>query len=95
MLLMTAGADRRDAIKVMDRALSRNLRVEGVKPLAPLLLSIIRHPAFIAGEFSTRFIEERMDELIPMFREKTSEDEVLKIARYVAATSALGPQKWM
>jgi acetyl/propionyl-CoA carboxylase alpha subunit len=95
MLLMTAGADRADAIRVMDRALGRNLRVEGVKTTVPLLLSIIRHPAFIAGEFSTRFIEEHMDELISMFREKNSEDEVLKIARYVAEISALGPQKWM
>ncbi|MEW6571134.1 MAG: biotin carboxylase N-terminal domain-containing protein [Nitrospirota bacterium] len=95
MLLITAGVDREDAIRVMDRALSRNLRVEGVKTLAPLLLSIIRHPAFIAGEFSTRFIEEHMDELISMFKEKNSEDEALKIAKYVAEVSALGPQKWM
>jgi len=95
MLLMTAGADRKDAIKVMDRSLGRNLRVEGVKTLQPLLLSIIRHPSFISGEFSTRFIEEHMDELISMFSEKNSEDEVLKIARYVAEISALGPQKWM
>lgn len=95
MLLMTAGADRTDAIRVMDRALSRSLRVEGVKTLAPLLLSIIRHPAFVKGEFSTHFIEEHMDELISMFREKTSEDAVLKVARYVAEISALGPQKWM
>jgi acetyl-CoA carboxylase biotin carboxylase subunit/propionyl-CoA carboxylase alpha chain len=95
MLLMTAGADREDAIRVMDRALSRNLRVEGIKTLAPLLLSIIRHPVFRAGEFSTRFIDEHMDELISMFKEKNSEDEVLKIARYVAEISALGPQKWM
>ncbi len=95
MLLMTAGADREDAIRTMDRALSRSLRVEGIKTLAPLLLSIIRHPAFIAGEFSTRFIEEHMDELISMFKEKSSEDEVLKVARYVAEISALGPQKWM
>jgi len=95
MLLMTAGADRKDAIKVMDRCLSRNLRVEGVKTLQPLLLSIIRHPSFISGEFSTRFIEEHMEELISMFSEKNSEDEVLKIARYVAEISALGPQKWM
>jgi acetyl/propionyl-CoA carboxylase alpha subunit len=95
MLLMTAGADREDAVRAMDRSISRNLRVEGVKTLAPLLLSIIRHPAFIAGEFSTRFIEERMGELISMFQEKDSEDEVLKIARYVAEISALGPQKWM
>lgn len=95
MLVITAGADRADAIRVMDRALSRNLRVEGVKTLAPLLLSIIRHPAFQAGEFSTRFIEENMDTLVSMFKEKNSEDEVLKIARYVAEISALGPQPWM
>ncbi|MDH4161961.1 MAG: ATP-grasp domain-containing protein [Nitrospirota bacterium] len=95
MLLMTAGADREDAIRVMDRSISRNLRVEGVKTLSPLLLAIIRHPQFIAGEFSTRFIEEHMDELVSMFPEKNAEDEVLKIARYVAEISALGPQKWM
>ncbi len=95
MLLMTAGADRKDAIRVMDRSLGRNLRVEGVKTLQPLLLSIIRHPSFISGEFSTQFIEERMDELISKFSEQNSEDEVLKIARYVAEISALGPQKWM
>jgi len=56
----------------MDRSLSRNLRIEGVKTLAPLLLSIIRHPSFISGEFSTRFIEEHMDELISMFRTKAA-----------------------
>ncbi|MFZ5997373.1 MAG: acetyl-CoA carboxylase biotin carboxylase subunit [Nitrospirota bacterium] len=95
MLLMTAGADREDAVRTMDRALGRNLRVEGIKTLAPLLLSIIRHPAFIVGEFSTRFIEEHMDELISMFKEESSEDEALKIAKYVAEISALGPQKWM
>lgn len=95
MLLMSAGADRADAIRVMDRALGRNLRVEGIKTLQPLLLSIIRHPAFIAGEFSTRFIEEYIDELISMFKDKNSEDEVLKIARYIAEISALGSQKWM
>jgi acetyl/propionyl-CoA carboxylase alpha subunit len=95
MLLMTAGADREDAVRAMDRSISRNLRIEGVKTLAPLLLSIIRHPSFIEGEFSTRFIEEHMDELISMFKEKNSEDEALKVARYVAEISALGPQKWM
>jgi len=95
MLLITAGSDRADAIRAMDRSLSRNLRIEGIKTLSPLLLSIIRHPSFISGEFSTRFIEENMDELISMFREKDAEDEVLKVAKYVAEISALGPQKWM
>jgi acetyl-CoA carboxylase biotin carboxylase subunit/propionyl-CoA carboxylase alpha chain len=95
-LLMTAGADRKDAIGVMDRALGRkDLRVEGVKTLAPLLLSIIRHPAFIAGEFSTCFVEEHMNELISMFPEKNIEDEIRKIARYVADISALGTQEWI
>ena len=95
MLLITAGVNRNDAIRVMDRALGRNLRVEGVKTLAPLLLAIIRHPAFAAGELSTRFIETHMDELIAAFRYNYSEDEVLKVANYVAEVSALGPQKWM
>ncbi len=95
MLLMTTGPDRKEAIQAMDRSMSRGLRVEGIHTLAPLLHSIIRHPQFISGEFSTRFIEEHMGELIAMFPEKSSEDEVLKIARYVAEISAQGPQDWM
>jgi acetyl-CoA carboxylase biotin carboxylase subunit/propionyl-CoA carboxylase alpha chain len=96
MLLMTVGADRKNAVGVMERALGRkNLRVEGVKTLAPLLLSIIRHPAFLAGEFCTNFIEKHMDELVSKFAVKNSEDELIKIAQYVAEISALGHQKWM
>jgi len=95
MLVMAAGADREEAIRVMDRALSRGLRVEGIKTTAPLLLSIIRHPEFIKGNYSTRFIDEHYHELLAMFKEKTPEDEVLKIAQYIAEISALGPQSWM
>ena len=95
MLIMTTGRTRDGAIKVMDRTLSRNLRIEGVKTLTPLLLSIIRHEAFKRGEFSTRFIENHLDELVSMFKEKDTQDEVLKIAKYVAEITALGPQEWM
>ncbi len=95
MLLMTSGRTRDGAIKVMDRTLSRNFRVEGVKTLAPLLLSIIRHEAFKRGAFSTRFIENHLDELVSTFRETDSQDEVLKIAKFVAEITALGPQEWM
>lgn len=95
MLIMATGADREDAIKVMDRALSRGLRVEGIKTLAPLLVSIIRHPSFKAGNFSTGFIQEHMDELVSMFQDKNSEDEMRKIAKYVAEVSALGIPRWM
>lgn len=95
MLIMATGSDREDAVRVMDRAISKNLRIEGVKTLAPLILSIIRHPKFITGEFSTRFIEEHIDELVSMFINKDSEDEMLKVARYVAEISALGTPKWI
>ncbi|RRR75410.1 MAG: ATP-grasp domain-containing protein [Candidatus Viridilinea halotolerans] len=95
MLLMASGADRPDALRVMDRALTGDLRVEGVKTLAPLLLSIIRHPQFISGDFSTNFIEQHLPELVSGFRESTSEDEMLRVAQYVAEISALGPQSWM
>lgn len=95
MLLMTSGADRADALRVMDRALTGDLRIEGIKTLAPLLLSIIRHPRFIAGDFSTRFIDQHLPELVSGFRERTSEDEMLRVAQHVAEISALGPQSWM
>lgn len=95
MLLMSAGTDREEAIRVMDRTLSKNLRVEGIKTLAPLLLSIIRHEKFKQGEFSTRFIEKKMDELVAAFETHDSRDEVLKIAKFVAEISALGAQEWM
>jgi len=95
LLLMSTGLNRDHAIQTMDRTLSRNLRIEGVKTLAPLLLSIIRHKSFKSGDFSTRFIEQHMDELISTFTDINSEDEVLKIAKYVAEVSALGTQDWM
>lgn len=95
MLVISSGADRNEAIRVMDRALSRGLRIEGVKTIAPLLLGIIRHPDFIEGRFSTRFIEEKQEELLSLVREKHPDEEVLKIARYIAEISALGPQDWM
>ena len=95
MLIMSAGHDREDALNVMDRALGRSLRVEGVKTLKPLLISIIRHPAFRTGDFSTSFIDNNIQELIKGFRETTAEDELLKIAQYLAEVSALGPRSWI
>lgn len=95
MLIMSAGHNREDALNVMDRALGRSLRVEGVKTLKPLLMSIIRHPAFRAGDFSTRFIDDNLQDLVKAFREPSTEDELLKIAKYLAEVSALGPRSWI
>ncbi|MGR3319423.1 MAG: acetyl-CoA carboxylase biotin carboxylase subunit [Candidatus Anammoxibacter sp.] len=91
-LLMTAGTDRLDAIKTMDQALSKSVRIEGIKSLTPLLLSIIRHPLFISGKCTTSFIEDNLTELISRIKETSGEDEVLKIARYLAERSAVGPK---
>jgi acetyl-CoA carboxylase biotin carboxylase subunit/propionyl-CoA carboxylase alpha chain len=95
MLVMSARAERHEALRVMDRALIRGLRIKGVKTIAPLLLSIIRHPRFIEGKYSTRFIEENYEYLLSAFEEETADDEALKIAQYIAEVSALGSQKWM
>ena len=94
-LLMTAGPDRSHAIRVMDHALGKSIRIEGVKTLIPLLLSIIRHPTFIEGKCTTTFIEDHFDDLISSIKEISSEDEVLKIARYLAERSALGSKAVM
>jgi len=95
MLIMTSGANRQDAISAMERTLSRNLRIEGIKTLTPLLLNIIRHEAFQTADFSTRFIEEHIDELVSTIDDVSVEDELHKIARFVAEVSALGPRSWM
>ncbi len=95
MLIMSAGHNREDAMNVMDRALGRSLRVEGVKTLKPMLMSIIRHPAFRAGDFSTRFIDDNLQDLVQAFREPSTEDELLKVAKYLAEVSALGPRSWV
>ena len=95
MLLMSYGATREDAVRTMDRALDRELKVEGVKTLSPLLLSIIRHPDFMKGDFSTAFIAEHIDELTAQFSGAGEEEEILKVAKYVAEISAKGQQEWM
>jgi len=94
MLVITAGKDRADAIRVMDRCLGRNLRVEGVKTLQPLLLSIIRHPAFVAG--SSRRASSRSTS--PSWSRPSATQprgRGPQGPRYVAEITALGPQGWM
>ena len=50
------GNSRPEAIKKMERALETFV-VEGIKTTIPLQQKIIRDPDFIAGTFSTRFLE--------------------------------------
>ena len=46
-----------DATRRMERAL-QEFRVRGVKTNIPFLLNVLDHPRFIAGECTTRFIDE-------------------------------------
>jgi acetyl-CoA carboxylase biotin carboxylase subunit/propionyl-CoA carboxylase alpha chain len=95
MLLMASGRNRKDAISVMDRALRSHLKVKGVKTLQPLLINIIHHPDFRVGNFSTNFIEKNYNDLTQNIPDKEDEDEVMRIARYVAERSALGIPEWI
>ncbi|MEX0716799.1 MAG: pyruvate carboxylase [Planctomycetaceae bacterium] len=46
-----------DAVRRMDRSL-QEFRVRGVKTNIPFLIKLMRHPTFVAGECTTRFIDE-------------------------------------
>ncbi len=55
--------DRSSAIARMEDALSA-MEIEGVKTTTPLHQSILAHPRFRAGETTTGFIEEEMEDLL-------------------------------
>ncbi len=52
------GRDRAEAIARMRRALQEYV-VEGIKTNIPFHQRILREPAFLAGDFDTRFVDER------------------------------------
>lgn len=55
--LVTYGADRDEAIARMKQALTE-LKIAGVKTNIPFLGDIIRHPAFVSGDYDTGFLED-------------------------------------
>jgi len=58
--LICWGADRRVAIARTIRALEE-LEITGIATTVPADLAILRHPDFVAGEHSTKWVEERLD----------------------------------
>jgi acetyl-CoA carboxylase biotin carboxylase subunit len=80
------GKDRHTAIERMRRALSE-FDVWGVKTTIPLMEKIMAHPDFVTGRFDTGFIDTNLATLLDYSEE---EDEILKLARFVAEISALG-----
>ena len=54
--VITHGADRMEALVRMRRAL-REMKVEGIRTNIPFHLRLLEHPKFIAGDFSTAFLQ--------------------------------------
>jgi acetyl-CoA carboxylase biotin carboxylase subunit len=57
--IITSGENRTLALQRMRRAL-RSLSVQGVKTNRELLLRVLDHPAFIAGQIDTHFIDRHL-----------------------------------
>jgi acetyl-CoA/propionyl-CoA carboxylase biotin carboxyl carrier protein len=75
------GADREQARRRMLRALGET-RIEGVATTIPADVAILTHPDFIAGEHSTRWVEETLDlsgiVSEPASTEEAHDDRVLR-----------------
>jgi acetyl-CoA carboxylase biotin carboxylase subunit len=54
------GRDRNEAIRRMHRAL-QEFAIEGVKTTIPFHLRVLRHPDFLSGNYTTRFVEQQLE----------------------------------
>ncbi|MBX9579522.1 MAG: pyruvate carboxylase [Gemmataceae bacterium] len=63
----------------MERCL-QEFRIRGVKTNIPFLLNLIEHPQFLAGEVTTRFLDETPD----LFKLPTRRDRATKLLGYIA-----------
>jgi len=78
--LIAHGSNRTEALARMRRALD-TLVVEGIKTTAPLHRRIMDQPEFIAGNFSTHWLEHYLVEL-----QKEREAEMAKSSRATGAS---------
>jgi pyruvate carboxylase len=67
-----------DAARRMERCL-QEFRVRGVKTNIPFLLNLVTHPDFLAGGFTTRFL----DETPALFRLPQRQDRATKLLTYI------------
>jgi 3-methylcrotonyl-CoA carboxylase alpha subunit len=83
--IISSGATRSLAIQRMRQAL-RSLSVQGVTTNRELLLRVLNHPAFIAGETDTHFIERHL-------RDELGERDAVSDQQRAAIAAALAEQQ--
>ncbi len=84
-LLITYGNSWHKTVKLMQRALSEYL-IGGVKTTIPFHEEVVRHPAFVSGNYDTKFIEKNPEVMAYIYQPP----EVLRISRLIAEISAKG-----
>lgn len=80
--LVCFGKDRKEAIDRMLRAISE-YKIEGIKTTLPFGEFALKHPAFIDGSFTTKFVEEHFK---PEFLKKEITDDLAEVATLFAFT---------
>jgi pyruvate carboxylase len=75
----TSGLRFSDAARRMERCL-QEFRIRGVKTNIPFLLNLITHPKFLAGDTTTRFIDETPE----LFRFQSRRDRASRLLGYIA-----------
>jgi pyruvate carboxylase len=87
LLVKICASGRRfiDAARRMERAL-QEFRVRGVKTNVPFLLNLLVHPEFLAGNCTTRFIEETPD----LFRFPLRQNRATRLLTYAAEITVNG-----
>ncbi|HTU25009.1 MAG TPA: pyruvate carboxylase, partial [Pirellulales bacterium] len=74
-----------DAARRMERAL-QEFRIRGVKTNIPFLINLVTHPRFIAGGFTTKFIDDTPE----LFQFKARQDRATKLFNYLAGVIVNG-----
>jgi pyruvate carboxylase len=87
LLVKVCASGRRfiDAARRMERAL-REFRVRGVKTNVPFLLNVIRHPDFLEGRATTRFLDETPE----LFQFSVTQDRATKLLTFLAEVTVNG-----
>ena len=87
LLVKICASGRRfvDAARRMERAL-QEFRVRGVKTNIPFLLNVLDHPEFLAGDCTTRFIDETPE----LFRFPVRQNRATRLLTYAAEITVNG-----